>query len=98
MANPEFYYERQQLSEVKKYKYNEAGMWNSTTALISGVSTSTSPSTGLTVAETYSGNDVILTVGTSSTASTYTVTVTVTADDSEIDIFHVVVTTVADTA
>ena len=98
MADIEFYKERQQLAEVKRYRYNQEGMWNSTTALISAVATSVSPITGLTVTADYDGNDAFLWAGTSTTAAEYTITVTVTADNNEVDVFHVVVTTVANTA
>ena len=97
MSTSEVYKIRQNLSEKKKYTWDYA-YWLESGDTIDSVGTSTSPSSGLTVAGGTGTNYINVTIGAATTAATYTITVTTTTANGEIDLFKVSLEAVADSA
>lgn len=89
MGNLENYTKKQNTGEKKAYSYDYANGLPTGETLTS-VTTSVSPATGLTVAESNTSTVATVVIGTATVAATYTITVTVTSTPTGyIDIFTI---------
>ena len=98
MASPEIYLIRQQLTEVLSYTFDYTNFMVSGVT-VSGVDSSVTPATGApTVADASTASTVVITIGPTTTAGSYVITVTTTFSNSNVEIFKINFTAVADSA